>query len=163
MTQQEQFKTLYAYNWHTTRHLMDCASKLNDDAYHANPGYGHGSIHDLLFHLLRANRGWRVALETGRQQAGIQPNDYTTLQSIKAGVDSEQAAWDLYLETLDDAQITADITLINWRGDPWTMPLWRVLQHLILHGMQHHTELAQLLTAEGQSPGDIDLLFYRGQ
>ncbi|MCA9871854.1 MAG: hypothetical protein KC487_15925 [Anaerolineae bacterium] len=55
------------------------------------------------------------------------------------------------------------MTLINWRGDPWTMPLWRVLQHLILHGMQHHTELAQLLTAEGQSPGDIDLLFYRGQ
>ncbi|MCB0257644.1 MAG: hypothetical protein KDI55_28295, partial [Anaerolineae bacterium] len=105
----------------------------------------------------------RVALETGRQQAGIQPNDYTTLQSIKAGVDSEQAAWDLYLETLDDEQINADITLINWRGDPWTMPLWRVLQHLILHGMQHHTELAQLLTAEGQSPGDIDLLFYRGQ
>jgi len=36
------------------------------------------------------------------------------------------------------------------------------LQHLILHGMQHHTEIAQLLTLKGQSPGDIDFIFYEG-
>ena len=26
--------------------------------------------------------------------------------------------------------------------------------------MQHHTEIAQLLTSYGQSPGDIDLVFF---
>ena len=41
------------------------------------------------------------------------------------------------------------------------MPLWRVLQHLILHGMQHHAELAQLLTAKGQSPGNLDFIFFQ--
>ena len=162
MTQQSQLQILFAYNWHTTRRLIDCAGKLSDDAYHANPGYGHGSIHDLLFHLLRANQSWRIAFETGRQQAGIKPDDYATLEAISAAVGAEQAGWDDYLATLSDDQIAADITLINWRGDPWTLPLWRVLHHLILHGMQHHTELAQLLTAAGQSPGDIDFLFYPG-
>jgi uncharacterized damage-inducible protein DinB len=43
----------------------------------------------------------------------------------------------------------------------WTFPRWRVLQHLALHGMQHATEIAQLLTVKGQSPGDIDFIFYR--
>lgn len=162
MTQQAQLQTLFAYNWHTTRRLMECAAQLSDDAYHTNPGYGHGSIHDLFFHLLRAIRSWRIALETGRQQAGIQPDDYPTLAAISSAVDAEQADWEAYLGALDDDRIAADITLINWRGDPWTLPLWRILHHLVLHGMQHHTELAQLLTAAGQSPGDIDFLFYRG-
>ena len=81
MTQQSQLQILFAYNWHTTRRLIDCAGKLSDDAYHANPGYGHGSIHDLLFHLLRANQSWRIAFETGRQQAGIKPDDYATLEA----------------------------------------------------------------------------------
>jgi uncharacterized damage-inducible protein DinB len=50
--------------------------------------------------------------------------------------------------------------LINRRGDIFPTPRWRVLQHLVLHGMQHHSELAQLLTAKGQSPGNIDFIFY---
>ena len=162
MPQQAHYETLFAYHWHTTRHLMDCAGRLEDAAYHENPGYGHGSIHDLLFHLLRSDRSWRIALKSGQQQAGIQPGDFMSYQDLAAGFADEQAAWTTYLATLKDAEIDGDITLINWRGDPWTFPLWRVLQHLILHGMQHHTEIAQLLTARGQSPGDIDLLFYRG-
>lgn len=161
MTQLTQFQTLFAYHWHTTRRLIDCAGRLSDEAYLANPGYGHGSIHDLLFHLLRTDRSWRVALETGQQQAGIQAADFATLESIRAGLESEQAEWDALLARLTEEEITADITLTNWRGEPWTFTLWRVLQHLVLHGMQHAAELAQLLTARGQSPGDIDFLFYR--
>jgi uncharacterized damage-inducible protein DinB len=45
-------------------------------------------------------------------------------------------------------------------GESAILPRWRIFQHLVLHGMQHHTELAQLLTAKGQSPGDIDFVFY---
>jgi uncharacterized damage-inducible protein DinB len=58
--------------------------------------------------------------------------------------------------------LEADVTLINWRGDPWTLPRWRVLQHLALHAMQHETEIAHLLTLAGRSPGDIDFIFYAG-
>lgn len=55
-----------------------------------------------------------------------------------------------------------EIELTSRRGELYTFKLWRVLQHLIMHGMQHHSELAQLLTNEGKSPGDIDFIFYRG-
>ena len=63
--------------------------------------------------------------------------------------------------SLSDGDIAAEVELTNWRGDRLKLPRWRVLQHLVLHGMQHHAGLARLLTARGHSPGDIDFIFYR--
>jgi uncharacterized damage-inducible protein DinB len=161
MDSRAQFATLFAYHWHTTRQLMERAAQLDDAAYYANPGYGHGAIHDLLFHLLRTDRGWRLGLETGRQHAPLNPEDYPTLAAIQAGFADEQAAWQPLLDRLTAEEIGGDISLTTRRGDTMTMPLWRILQQLMLHGMQHHTEIAQLLTANGQSPGDFDFLYFR--
>jgi hypothetical protein len=40
------------------------------------------------------------------------------------------------------------------------IPRWLVLHHLLLHGMQHHAELAQLPTLQARSPGDMDFIFH---
>ena len=155
-----EFQTLFAYHWHTTTRLLDCAARLSDMDYRDKPGYGHGSIHELLFHLLRTDQSWRLALETGKQLSPAQPESYPTLESLRAGFEQEQSAWRALLEKYSAAEIEGEISLTNWRGEIVTMPLWRVLQHLILHGMQHHAELAQLLTAKGQSPANIDFIFF---
>ena len=160
MSSQSQYQTLFAYHRHTTQRLLECAAKLSGADYTHNPGYGHGSIHDLLFHLLRTDRSWRLALETGKQTAGVRPEEFPDLQSLRAGFEREQAAWQALLDRYVDSAIEGDVALTNWRGDRMAIPLWRVLQHLVLHGMQHHAELAQLLTAKGQSPGDIDFIFF---
>lgn len=159
---ESQFQTLFAYHWHTTTRLLDSAEKLSDAAYHENPGYGHGSLHDLFFHLFRTDKSWLAALESGKQTAGVKPDDYADRAALCAGFAETQAAWQNYLDALTAEQIEGKVELQNWRGDKMTLPLWRILQHLAFHGMQHHTEIAQLLTAKGQSPGDIDFLFYRG-
>jgi uncharacterized damage-inducible protein DinB len=161
MAVRSQFQTLFAYHFHTTSRLLDCAARLSENAYRAHPGYGHGALHDLFFHLLRADRGWRTALETGRQSAGIQSEEFPDLAALRAGLAAEQAAWQALVDGLTDEQSAGDVELINWRGDRLTMPRWRILQHLVLHGMQHHAELAERLTAAGQPPGDIDFIFYR--
>lgn len=158
---ESQFQTLFAYHWHTTTKLLALAETLGDAAYHENPGYGHGSRHDLFFHLLRTDSSWLAALETGKQVAGVKPEEFSDLASLRAGFAETRRAWQTYLDALTAEQIQNDIDLLNWRGDKFTLPLWRILQHLAFHRMQHHTEIAALLTAKGQSPGDIDFLFYR--
>ena len=157
-----QFQTLFAYHAYTTNKLLDFAEKLDDAAYHQNPGYGHGSLHDLFFHLLRTDKSWLAALESGKQTAGVKPEEFPGLAALRASLAETQAAWLKYLDALNDEQIKGNVDLLNWRGDKFSAPLWRILQHLVFHGMQHHTEIAALLTAKGQSPGDIDFLFYRG-
>ena len=155
-----QFQTLFAYHWHTNRTMMQKAATLDEAVYKDNPGYGHGSIHDLLFHILRTDRSWRMALETGRQAAGMRPEVYSDLKSLQAGFEEEQAAWRAVIDGLSDEEIESEIALTNWRGEPFPISRWVILQHLVLHGMQHQTEVAQLLTARGQSPGDIDFIFF---
>ena len=40
------------------------------------------------------------------------------------------------------------------------MPIWQVLSHVANHGTQHRSEAAEMLTAIGRSPGELDLIFY---
>ena len=156
-----QFETLFAYRWHITHRLLERAAQLSAADYHANPGYGHGSIHDLFFHLLRADCGWRQALETGQQPPPLSAADYPTLTALQAALTVEQAAMEKLIGRLTSEELEGNINLTTRRGDVMPFPRWRVLQHLVLHGMQHQTEIAQLLTAKGQSPGDLDFIFYR--
>lgn len=160
MFTQTQFQTLFAYHWHVTWELLEIASKLSEADYLDNPGYGHGSIHALFLHILRTNRGWRVALETGHQVPILPEEEPTDLSTLQSAFADEQAAWQALLQRWSAAEIEGNVKLTNARGQTATIPLWRVLQHLVLHGMQHHTEIAQLLTAKGESPGDIDFIFF---
>jgi uncharacterized damage-inducible protein DinB len=40
------------------------------------------------------------------------------------------------------------------------VPIWQLLVHVVNHGTQHRSEAAVLLTAEGRSPGDLDLVMF---
>lgn len=161
MDDRERLATLFSYHWHTTSHLLGVAGRLSAADYHAAPDYGHGSVHGLFFHLLQATRSWRAALLTGRQQSGILPEDYPDLAAVRAGLAAEQLAWNDYLSGLSDEAIAGLAELTNWRGEAFVVPRWRILHHIVLHGMQHHSEIARLLTDHGQAPGNLDFIFYR--
>jgi uncharacterized damage-inducible protein DinB len=151
---ENQFSTLFDYHWHTTKQLISSAETLGHDDYH-------DGIHEILFHILRADHGWREALSTGAQQTPLSSDDYPDLGTLQSGFINEQAAWQNYLGTLSDDDIQAEIKLKRANGEEMTFLIWRILQHVVMHGMQHHAEIADLLTSKGQSPGNIDFLFFR--
>jgi uncharacterized damage-inducible protein DinB len=154
------FQTLFAYHWHTHTRLLDLAGQLDEADYEAPTGYGKGSIHDIFFHLIRALNNWRQGLETGKRLYSLNPEDYTTLEGVRAAFQKEQAAWQSLLDNLSEEDIAGDISFTRRSGEVENYPRWRILQHLVLHGMQHHAELAHLLTLKGKSPGDIDFIFF---
>ena len=102
---------------------------------------------------------WRTAVETG-QQPTSHGRKLPRFGRCTGGLAEDQAKWLAYVAGVDP---TADITLTTRTGETSTTPLWRILQHFILHGMQHHSELAQLLTIVGRSLENIAFIFYDEQ
>lgn len=151
------YQTLFAYHASTFERLLDSAEHLGADDYHRQPGYALGSIHDLLLHVLGWGYTWRRFVEHGDASASLAGGEYPTLAALRAGMRSEHAAWQRWLATLGHADLGAEHMV---SGSP--VQLWRILQHVVLHGMQHHAEVATQLTAHGHSPRGIDFIWYTG-
>jgi uncharacterized damage-inducible protein DinB len=96
------------------------------------------------------------------QSRGVMVQEYPDQDSIRDLFVQEKDAWQVYLTRLTDEELNGSVTLTTLRKHERSFPLWLILQHLILHGMQHHSELAQLLSAHDLSPGNIDFIFYPG-
>jgi uncharacterized damage-inducible protein DinB len=158
----QHYQILFAYCWHTTEQLLDKAALLDESDLHADSGNGHGSIHGIFFHLLATLRGWRIGLETGVQPPRLQPDGFESLITVRAGLAEENERWQTLVAALNDAEVDGPIASLTKAGDPAPLEYWRAFQHLILHNMQHYSEIAKMLTDKGQSPGDLDFIFYGG-
>ncbi len=160
MSSKGHYLTLFAYHWHTTNQLIESAVKLTEEEYHYEPNAGSGSIHEKLLHILRADNGWREGLITGAQQRPLSRKAFPDLKSLSLGFENEQVAWDDFLDSLSEDEIDANVTLARSDGTEFSWGCWQVLQHLVIHGMQHHAEIAERLTALGHSPGNLDFIFF---
>jgi uncharacterized damage-inducible protein DinB len=161
MTELNALKKLYNYHFDTTFRLIDQSHKLEDTQYREKADTGRGSIHDLLFHLLNADRGWRIGLETGSRPSLFNPDAYPALGALEKGFELEKTGWEMYLQGLKPETIGQEMEFRAGQARVLTVNRRKVLQHVILHGMQHHAEISQLLSAAGNSPGDIDYIFYK--
>lgn len=157
-----QYKTLFDYTFYTSRILLESAHRISDTDYRANPGYGRGSIHSILLHMINAQHSWRIGLETGQRPQQPKAEDYPTLQTVEAWSQAESQAWQATLDRLTPDEFEGEMDVTNVNGVTRTIYRWRIFQHVLLHSMQHHSEVAQLLTSYSQSPGDIDFIFFKG-
>ena len=71
-----------------------------------------------------------------------------------------------FLESLDDVALGGMVEYQTTGGRLREDNLGEILTHIVMHGMQHRSEMATMLTDLGHSPGDIDLIMFarvRGQ
>lgn len=157
MTTLAHYQTLFAYQAATFTRLLDGAAKLDEAAYKHHAPFRLGSLHDTLFHVLAWLNWWRESVQGRVPTPGLQAEAYPTLADLRAGLAHEQAAWQAVLAGLRPADLEAEYTVSGG-----TFVLWRILQHVTLHSMQHFSEAAAMLTALGYPPGAIDFIWYTG-
>ena len=156
----QHFQTLFDYHWHVNQRLLEGAARLDPAAYVAEPGYGHGSVHQVLVHLLSAARNYRSFIGTGTRPPALYPATLPDLPAVQDAFAQEQAAWQTLLAGLSAEDIESEMTVAMRPDNIVTLPRWHMLQQVILHGSQHHAELAQALSQHGLSPGNLDFILF---
>ena len=147
------------FNFHfaLTQRLLTLARALPNELYQAQIGYSHGSIHNTFVHLLGANQLWRKVIANLPHPEQLPA--CANIDDIDAWLAVERQGWHELLAPFDASTLFETFA----RTTPWgnhTFTMWTTLQHVILHGMQHQSELARMLTSVGHAPGDTDFLTY---
>lgn len=155
----EMITTLYDYNCWANERIFAGAEQVSDEQFHAPSPFR--SLHDLLTHLVGVEIMWRTLSQHGKlTQPPLSAQQIRTLAEIRALWLEEQTRCCAFLDGLTDADLAAGLELTSPRGDTRTYVRWQLLNHMLLHSMQHRTEAAAILTEQGRSPGDLDFIFF---
>jgi uncharacterized damage-inducible protein DinB len=149
----DDIRFLFAYDRWATRTVLDVLDGLDPAVWWRAHDVGDRGLGGILVHHLGASQRWRIGLETQGADEGPEPElePLPTIAVLRERWQAEWAAVDAWLPTWTDG-------LVGYVHEG--MPLWQMLVHVVNHGTQHRAEAAVLLTAEGRSPGELDLIDY---
>jgi len=151
--QADEIRFLFAYDRWATRRVLAVLDGLDPAVWTRTNVVDERGLGSILVHHLGASQRWRVGFETQGDDEGPAPEgeQLPTIDELRDRWEAEWAALDAWLATVTDGFI----------GHVFDgVPVWQMLVHVVNHGTQHRAEAAALLTAEGRSPGELDLINY---
>jgi uncharacterized damage-inducible protein DinB len=157
-------RRLFGYNYWANHLLMDKATEINNEQFLAETRFPHGGLRDTFSHLLFAEWIWRErCLGKSPVEGDKMPEmeNFPDLTSLRDFWTQEERRMQAYLAELTDEQAATDLHYTSTKKEPFMLPIEDILSHVVIHGMQHRSEIAQMLTELGHSPGDIDYSLHR--
>ena len=165
----DEIKLLYAYNdWADARTLAACA-RVSPAQYAAPTSYGHGGLRATMVHILDNIWQQRITLQGYYQEpladeaaydaTELHEDAFPTLAVLRERWMIEQQEMRAYLDTLTEETLNGTIRYVI-PGVVRERVVWQFLMAALLHLMQHRSEAAVLLTAYGQSPGDLEFTLF---
>jgi len=163
MLGREMLATMFDYNAAMNVRLLDFAAKVPDEQLDAPSGYSVGSLRQTLWHTVIVEAGWGrfcrgIAVDRTKPPP-IAPTD--TIAVFHAFQAEESGQMRAFLTGVSDDDLTATLTQKSPDGTERSFIRWQMLAHILYHSAQHRSEIAELLTRYGQSPGDMDFIFYQ--
>ena len=149
----DEIRSLFAYDRWATRRVLAVLDGLDSAVWSRSHDVGDRGLGGILVHHLGASQRWRIGLQTQGADEGPEPElePLPTIDELRERWHAEWVAVDAWLPTLTDG-------LVQYVHEG--VPVWQMLVHVVNHGTQHRAEAAALLTAEGRSPGELDLINY---
>ena len=90
----------------------------------------------------------------------LNEHDFASLEAVQARWAEEEAKCRAYLSAVSNEDLARTTHYKNTTGASFSAVTWQLLQHVAMHGMQHRSECAQMLTDFGHSPGNQDMIVF---
>lgn len=156
-------RDLVDYNFWTNRRLLAMTAKVTPEQLDAPSSHSHDTLQRTLVHTLDTEWGWRVFMQGGGFTPPLEAQDFPTVESLQTRWQEEETAWWAFIDGLTEADLDRKVSSKGDSGEVQEWVLWHLIFHVINHGGQHRSEVANLLTVYGQSPGEIDFTVYLGE
>jgi uncharacterized damage-inducible protein DinB len=155
--------SLYEFNsWANTRTLQSVES-LSPADYARDLGSSHGGVHGTLVHTMGAEDIWLKRWQGESPARFYSAADFPTFKEVRerwAALDASLLTFVRYLAADADAQRIVDYR--DLKGNPYSQPLWQLMQHLVNHSTYHRGQVVTMLRQLGATPASTDLVaFYR--
>lgn len=140
--------------------LLDAAGRLPPGAFAATSGDTVRDLRATLVHELDVEWSWRLVLQ-GRPEEEwgsaeeLKPEDFAHVEPLRARWEAEEDELRDWVASLSDEDLAADVRPALTGH---ALPLWYFVMHIVMHGTQQQADAATLLTAAGESPGEIGFL-----
>ena len=151
---------LYKYNQWTNKKILGATSMVTQEQFLAPASFPHGGLRGTLVHALFAEWIWRNRWEGNSPNYRLKPEDFPTFESLRTRWAEDEKLLMAFVENVTEERLNSKFSYKATDGTPHERILWHAMAHLVNHGTQHKTEAAAMLTDFGQSPGDIDMIFY---
>ena len=151
--QPDQVRFLFEYDRWATSKVLAALDGLDPAVWTRPNAIGDRCLGDILVHQLGAAQRWRIGFQSQGTDEGPSPEKepLPSIAALRANWETEWAAVEAWLPAVTD-----EFVGYVFGG----IPVWQMLVHVVNHGTQHRAEAALILTAEGRSPGGLDLIDY---
>ncbi len=156
----EYLTTLFSYNAWANQQVLQAAEQLTVSELDTPVQIGHSTIRSTLVHIINAEWLWSSRWQGVSPTYRLDPDHFPTMAPMMAREHLEQKHIEEFLSDLKEEDLYRDLSYKSTQGELSSIPLWRLMLHMINHSTQHRSEVALILTELGYSPGELDLLEY---
>ena len=137
------------YHLWATRRIADAIAEMPEDLHRQPVPSSFPGLLSTLLHMWDAEAVWwfRVNYLSGFVAPG---KDFKgSWGEASTGLMQQSAQWKAFLESKSEAELAADISYKNMKGEPFVSPLGEIILHLFNHGTYHRGQLVTMMRALG--------------
>lgn len=161
----EMCRALARYNRWMNEKIFDSAARLSDEERKRDRGAFFGSIHNVMNHILVADRIWLGRLAGRVPEPGFIgvdgiksldqeiAADFDALRRERDETDAAIASW---AEGLSAEQLAGTFRVVR-KGQSRVIPVWWAATQLFNHQTHHRGQITTLLFQAGVDPGATDV------
>lgn len=159
----QDIRILYEFNYWAKARILGIAETLSPEQYARNLNSSHGGIQGTLVHIVGAEEIW-VRRWKGESPGALRtPGEFPALDALSDHWDMIEHEVTGFCHMLkSDEEIAKPVTYKDTRGNSYTAPLYRLMQHLVNHSTYHRGQVVTMLRQLGVKPVGTDMVaFYR--
>jgi uncharacterized damage-inducible protein DinB len=146
---------LHKYNCYANTLLLQTAAKMDDAAFTAQASPSHGSVQQLLMHILAVEASFLARCTGEKSLLQIFTADALDLDEIIRELNEVALLRRQYLESVSQQELD-EVIEITLGGKPLNLTRWQMLAQSLISSIHHRGELSIVMTGLGHPLPTLD-------